>query len=359
MAAFKPVSYGTITGAVTATATGQPLSGATITVAGFTVTTNSSGQYTINIPDGSYTVTASSFGYANQTATGVQVSQGQATTQNFVLTAAAKVTLSGTVTDGSGHGWPLPVKITVPGTPLAPVYTSPATGAYSISLPGQATYTLHVTPVYPGYAARNVQVQVGASDTTDNITLGISRSGCAAPGYAYQGAGTQFTGWTGFTPQAGWTVTDNNGSGYTWAFGDATAEGQPPGGNSGFAIADSNFWNVSPIDTSLVSPAVNLSGVSSPVIAFDTWYRALPPQPVRARGPQPGRREDLGNGMAADLRDGRGSGAHSRSRRPPTTPACRSGSVTRAATTGSGRWTTCSSAPPSARSPLVAWSPGR
>ena len=186
------------------------------------------------------------------------------------------MTLSGTVSDGSGHGWPLPVKITATGTPLAPVYSSPFSGAYSISVPAQATYTLHVTPVYPGYAARTVSVQVAGGNTTGNISLAIS-GGCTAPGYSYNGAGTQFTGWAGTVPQDGWSVTDNNGSAQTWMFGNATGEGQPPGGDADFAIADSHYYSSNfsstPMDTSLVSPAVDLSQISKPVVAFDTWYQ--------------------------------------------------------------------------------------
>ena len=274
-AAFTPAFYGTVAGTITDASTSQPITGATVTVSGFTVKTNSSGQYSITVPAGSYTVTASDYGYASQSATGVQVTQGQTVTESFALTPAPSVTLSGTVTDGSGHGWPLPVKITVTGTPLAPLYTDAFTGTYSLSLPSQASYTLHVTAMYPGYAARNVTVQLGTADTVDNIQLRTASSGCAAPGYAYTGAGTQFTGWTWPAPRDGWKVTDNNGSGQTWAFGDFTDEGQPPGGDSNFAIADSNYFDKAPMDTSLVSPTVDLSSVTSPQIAFDTWYRPL------------------------------------------------------------------------------------
>ena len=42
---------------------------------------------------------------------------------------------SGTVTDGSGHGWPLYATITVDGVPGGPVFTDPYTGHYSLTLP--------------------------------------------------------------------------------------------------------------------------------------------------------------------------------------------------------------------------------
>lgn len=70
--------------------TGVPISGATVTTTpgGFTATTNSSGYYSIGgvTPD-TYTVTASKLAYNYHTVTGVVVTEGGNTTQDFVLTA--------------------------------------------------------------------------------------------------------------------------------------------------------------------------------------------------------------------------------------------------------------------------------
>ena len=59
--------------------------------------------------------------------------------------------MHGTVTDGSGHGWPLYAKITAKGVPGGPVFTNPVTGKYSLQLAAGADYTLSVSSVYPGY----------------------------------------------------------------------------------------------------------------------------------------------------------------------------------------------------------------
>src|SRR5262249_51646472 len=63
-----------------------PLSGATASAgSGYTATTDSSGNYTMNVPDGTYSVTAEAFGYRSKTTAGVVVNQGQTDTENFKL----------------------------------------------------------------------------------------------------------------------------------------------------------------------------------------------------------------------------------------------------------------------------------
>ena len=276
--ALSGAPHGDIAGQVTSAATGKPLAGATVsTPQGYTVTTGANGGYDLNVATGSYDVTASAFGYAPGTVSGVQVSQGKTTTENFALATVPYQTVSGKVSDGSGHRWPVYAKITIAGDPNGPVYTSPFTGTYSVSLPQDNTYQLQVTPVtYPGYATRNLTVQLGTSGLSQNIRLYVNGHTCSAPGYAftYNGTTESFTGWTGRTPQDGWTVTDNNGSGQTWQFTDGNRPpigSQPPGGDSDYAVA----YHSAPQavnDTSLVSPAENLSADASPVIALDTLY---------------------------------------------------------------------------------------
>ena len=62
------------------------------------------------------------------------VQDGQTVSEPFALTPVPSHTVSGTVTDGSGQGWPIYAKITVQGTP-ASTYSDPYTGRYSLSLP--------------------------------------------------------------------------------------------------------------------------------------------------------------------------------------------------------------------------------
>ncbi len=273
LAAFTPVSYGTVAGTVTDVGTGKPLSGAEVDVGSFAALTDSSGHYTDAVPAGSYTATAKAFGHTAKTVTGVQVTADQTTTVNFGLTGAPTTTLSGTVTDGSGHGWPLYATVSVPGTPLTPVYTNPYTGAYSITVPEGATYQVQAVPVSPGYKAKTESVAVGKAAKEKNIKVAVDPSSCTAPGYAfeYQGAGTQFTGWSGASPQDGWSITDGAGDGQTWNFSNPGHLSPPPGGDSDFASVDSNYYGAGGYqDTSLTSPVVNLTGVTSPEIGFGT-----------------------------------------------------------------------------------------
>ena len=222
---------GDIAGQVTDKATGKPLPGATVsTPQGYTAVTDANGKYDLFLPGGSYDVTVHDFGYADQTQTGVQVTSNQTTTASFALAAEPASTLSGTITDGSGHKWPLYAEITIDGDPNGPFYTNPYTGQYSISLPQQATYTAHVTPVSGGYQAKTVTVQMGIGGQQQNITVNADPAACTAPGYAwaYHGAATAFTGRGHTGPQGGWTVTDSLGHGNVWRFNSYSELPLPP-----------------------------------------------------------------------------------------------------------------------------------
>ncbi len=84
---------GTIAGTVTAFGTGTPIVGATVEVEGGpTATTGAGGAYTMNVPAGTYNVTASAANYEDETATGVVVTVDQTTTTNFELLVSNVVT---------------------------------------------------------------------------------------------------------------------------------------------------------------------------------------------------------------------------------------------------------------------------
>ena len=189
VAAFT-TAHGDITGRVTDQATGAPVAGATVSLAqGYSVVTDSSGDYDLHVSPGSYDLTVRAFGYKTGSVAGVTVSDGQSVTENFPLAAILFRSVSGTVSDGSGHGWPLYAKITVLGTPVAPVYTNPYTGAYSVSLPGRASYQLQVTPVSAGYQTRQLRVHVGSAGAQQNIKVFVDPAACDAPGYAMRQSG--------------------------------------------------------------------------------------------------------------------------------------------------------------------------
>lgn len=106
-------AFGTLTGTVTSADTGVPISGVLVTLSnGYAGTTNSSGVYTILVPAGTYTATATdparncSTGTPSNTPVTVNVSG--TTTQDFVITGGSKLEANGyTINDtpnGNGNG---------------------------------------------------------------------------------------------------------------------------------------------------------------------------------------------------------------------------------------------------------------
>jgi N-acetylneuraminic acid mutarotase len=265
--------YGTVSGTISGPS--GPLAGATVTAGGgYPAVTNADGDYTVAVPDGTYTVSAEAPGYRVTSVSDIAVTQNQASTENLTLTRVSRYyTLSGTVSDGSGHGWPLYALIGVSGHP-APVFTNPATGRYSVSLPEQGSYTLTVAPLYPGYSTVTTSVSVGSASVTRNIRVALDAGdACGGPGYAYKYTGSTqtFTGWS-TTPEDGWTVVDNAGDGDVWSFDNPEDYPPPPGSTGAFASVESFEWPDSNQDTSLVSPVISLSRDASPAVTFDTSY---------------------------------------------------------------------------------------
>jgi N-acetylneuraminic acid mutarotase len=274
VAAFTTGPHGTVAGTVTDSVTAAPIAAATVTIGDSTAITDASGHYSLPVPIGTYDVVAAAYGYVSQTVSNVTVTDGGNVAENFALVAAATQTITGTVKDGSGHGWPLYAAITVPGVPGGPVYTNPYTGAYSLTLPSGTSYALHVTSVYSGYQAVVSTVALGSAAVVRNISVPVDAASCTAAGYAVSVVGTSQTFDGGTTP-AGWTVVNNTAAG-GWAFNDPGTRGNLTGGTGGFAIVDSDHIGIGNTeDTYLVSPVTNLGSVATPDLGFDTDYHDL------------------------------------------------------------------------------------
>lgn len=262
---------GTITGQVTNDATGAPVAGARVVTSPGSegTSTDSRGDYTLSgLATGTYTLSVSDFTYTTKIVTGVAVTDQATTTENVTLTQPSATTVSGTVSDGSGHGWPLYAEITIDGDPDGPVYTDPATGKYTVTLP-DGSQTFHVTPVYGGYQTATQTVQLDQPDQTVNLTAQVDATTCSAPGYGWNGFSTDFLGWTGRTAQDGWTVSGPTDG---WRFDDPGNRQPPAGGDDSFAIADSFYSGSQAIDTALTSPAIDLRGQQHPALTFNTRY---------------------------------------------------------------------------------------
>ena len=83
--ALTPLN-GTISGRVTDSSTGDPISGATVTINGISVSTGTDGTYSIELPPGTYTVTVSMDGYDDSSNTDITVVSEEMTPVNFELT---------------------------------------------------------------------------------------------------------------------------------------------------------------------------------------------------------------------------------------------------------------------------------
>ncbi len=278
VSALSTGPHGTVAGRVTDASTGSPIAGAHVATGdGHSATTDASGHYSLSLPVGTYDVTASAFGYASRTVTGVVVEDGQTVSEPFALSPVPSHTVAGTITDGSGQGWPIYAKITVQGTPVS-TYSDPFTGHYSLALPAGSTYTIHAVSQYPGYLPTDQDVTVGDTDTRADLHALVDESTCVAKGYAfhYDGTSEAFTGWTGTTPQDGWTITDAKGNGQTWSFDNPGNRAAPAGSDGDFAIIDSDHYGSgNSQDSSLVSPVVDLSAQTSPELGLDTDYNGI------------------------------------------------------------------------------------
>jgi subtilisin family serine protease len=134
---------GTLQGTVRVAGSRTPIAGARVAAEGTDVTrstvTNTAGEYSMVLPVGTYRVTASAFGYIDQTVSGVLIKKGRRTTQNFSLAIAPAYPVSGTVAtdDGPAAG----ATVTILGTPLTPA-TTDASGHYSFASVPVGSYDL-------------------------------------------------------------------------------------------------------------------------------------------------------------------------------------------------------------------------
>ncbi|MEV0286075.1 S8 family serine peptidase [Kribbella sp. NPDC050820] len=265
---------GTLAGTVTAATGGSPLAGASVTVKADgqpdrVLTTSSTGAFSSVLPAGSYNLTVASFGYVTQTDTAT-ITTGATTTKNYALASAPQVNVGGTISDGSGHGWPLYAKVSVEGPGGVFDYTTPTNGRFSLQVPSSAAYTLKVVAQYPGYQTVSEPITVGTGNLTKNIAVPVRTDACStAPGYRYGSDGVYERFESGAAP-SGWTVVDNKGNGQVWKFDDPGNRGNLSGGGGKFAIIDSDeYGGGGQQDTSLVSPVVDLTSVTAPVIRFN------------------------------------------------------------------------------------------
>jgi hypothetical protein len=275
---------GTLAGTVTDSSNNSPIAGAAVAVSSGgqsfgSTTTDASGHYSISLPVGTYDASYSAFGYGTDNETGIPITNGTTTTKNVSLQKQPTVTVSGNVTDGSGHGWPLYSRIDVAGDPASPFFTDPVSGHYSIQLPANATYAVTFTSKLQGYQPKQLSIAVNGSAVTQDVQL-TATPDCIAPGYKQDVAVSETFDESNNFPPAGWSVTDPLGNGQTWQLNDPEGQQNNTGGTGNFADINSDFYGGgSSQDTSLVTPTLNMSGASAPFVTFHNNFLAFEPFP--------------------------------------------------------------------------------
>lgn len=250
---------GRLVGTVTDTA-GQPVRGATVSVSGparRSVVTASDGTYALDLPVGGYDLTVTAYGHEPAERGGVVVAEDTTTTEDFQLVPLPTVTVTGTVTDASGHGWPLYARIDIDAYPFGPVFTDPVTGRFEVELVQQTAFEYTVDAVSGGYrpAVRQVTYHDGVAE--EDFTLEVEAPACTAPGYA--------AGETGCVPVPGGLLVGNvrdlttgeavNGATVTSdeAPGDTTTTGPTPADphlDDGFYLLFSRLTGTRPFTVS-------------------------------------------------------------------------------------------------------------
>ncbi len=209
----------------------------------------------------------------------------------LVAAPALAVDISGTVSDGSGAGWPLWARLTftptLPGPALV-AFSDPATGDYQLpGLSPGAGYQILVEALIPGYLATTQSFTAPPSGAAvQDFALAVDAGACTASGYAATATSLLSEDFSGGIPGT-WTVVDNSSpcsfALRAWSTTDlaplwplASTVVTPL-----FAVINSNQCGAGQthsLNTDLVTPALDLSGLDASEalsISFHSDYRDL------------------------------------------------------------------------------------
>ncbi len=274
MPGCTPTGFGTLNGTVVNASSLAPIGGAQVQAGAYVAITQPNGSYAMNLPSGTYDVTASAFGYSPETVNGIVITDGNTTTQDFALTPAASAELDGFVV-GQAHGWPLYAKVDIKVGPtvVASTFTNPFNGYYFFAgLPAPDNYDMVVTSQIPGYNQGMRSITLSAMGQTENFALVDDG---AAEWVICKLSGGINEGFEGAWPPAGWTVTHDSGKpNCLWT--NVSGRSNLTGGTGKFAIADSDLCGSgSTMGTTLTSPIIDLTGVPNVGIQFKYDYYHL------------------------------------------------------------------------------------
>jgi hypothetical protein len=254
-------------GSVVKAADGSPIAGAHVTAfGGITRTgsaqTNLAGAYSLSLLEGTYSVTASAYGFAPQTFGDLTVQAEMTATQNFTLSALATHIVSGQVRDAVTFA-PLNATIVIGGYPDGPIQTD-AGGNYQIRLAEATAYTFHVEAQTPGYLPADRAVGPLSSDQVEDFELQADPVKCVAPGYSWLGA---YEAFNAASIPANWTAINPG-----WSFNNPGVPGNQTGGSGNFAIIDSHEAGDIALNAELRTPVLDLSTRSALTFMFKSDF---------------------------------------------------------------------------------------
>ena len=263
---------------------GAPLEGVRVEASNgvrtFVGATGPDGAYSIYIWEGTYDVRALKWGYQPGAQAGVVIPGGATVPLNFNLALSQSYTVSGKLYD-LVTGRPLYGRIQVRvenmvlPSPYDQDFSSPVDGVYSIELFEGFDYTFTANAMVvnknsPGYLPASIQTGVLTGNLTLDIGLQADVVSCTAPGWGI--AALVEEDFEGGSLPAGWTSIDNAGAGVFWGVDNPFARPNATGGSGLFVTADAgdNFYPL--VNTSLVTPVMDLTGMQGSALAFRSYH---------------------------------------------------------------------------------------
>ena len=267
---------GEITGVVTDSATGEPIASAVVSAGLATARTDETGSFIITLPVGDYDVTATKYGWVENTPLSVTVLEDDSVSGDIVLDAADPVVVSGMVEDSlAGRALYSRIDVAIPDGTIS-AFTDPETGQYSVTLFEGTTVSVTATEVgVGGYmsASQDILPVSGAEGGFSGVDFDLTaNSNCTAPGYAFVDP-SFFEGFDVFPP-AGWTIVDDLGTGVIWSSYLASSR-VFTGVDGDAAIADSDAVIFADFDTSLISPSIAVADLATFELQFDGLFRTF------------------------------------------------------------------------------------
>ncbi|MXR67675.1 hypothetical protein GNT65_03155 [Shewanella sp. JBTF-M18] len=268
---------GEVHGVVTDSVTGLPLANAEVVAGPYSTVADNEGKYILQLPVGDYQVSARAYGHVKASQGNLSVTKDASLERNVVLTEMPQVTISGTIKDGSGHGWGVPGIINQNGEllPTTPIHTDSIEGKFSVV--GYEGWPVTFTARSPGYLSQTMSVVPGSEGLSGlEFKLPVDKEICSAQGY--RKVDTDTASLVSFEspdfPPQGWTVVDAAGTGVIWKTNEQWRRPNYTAGTGLSAAIDSDRAGRSAYDSSLITPIMSVADLGDlTTVRFKEGFR--------------------------------------------------------------------------------------